>query len=131
MISDAEKFKEDDDKNRERVDAKNDLENYLFSTKNTVNNTEMKLDDDSKKKINDIIAEKMSWLETNTTASTEEFKDIKKDVEESVAPILQGAMGAATGGMDGMMDGMAGMAGAPPPPPPETPIGEPTIEEID
>jgi heat shock protein 1/8 len=135
MISDSEKFKEEDDKNRERVDAKNDLENYLFSTKNTVNNTEMKLDDDSKKKINDIIAEKMSWLETNTTASTEEFKDIKKDVEESVAPILQGAMGAATGGMDGMMDGMAGMAGAPPPPPPppppETPIGEPTIEEID
>ena len=82
MIADAEKFKEEDNKSRERVDAKNELENYLFSMKSTVNNAEMKLQEEDKKKINDIIQEKLTWLETNTTASTEEFKDIKKEVEE-------------------------------------------------
>jgi L1 cell adhesion molecule like protein len=120
MISDAEKFKEDDNRNRERVDAKNDLENYLFSTKNAINNAEMKLDDDTKKKINDVIDEKVSWLETNSTASTDEFKDIKKEVEEIVSPILQGAMG---GGMPPPTTDV--------PPPPASPAGEPTIEEID
>lgn len=115
MIADAEKFKEEDNKSRERVDAKNDLENYLFTMKNTVNNTDMKMQEEDKKKINDIIQEKLTWLETNTTASTEEFKDIKKEVEEVINPILAAG---ATGGMGQ-------------PPPPETTTDEPTIEEID
>jgi len=113
MIADAEKFKEEDNKSRERVDAKNELENYLFTMKNTVNNKEMKMQEEDKKTINDVIQEKLSWLETNTTASTEEFRDVKKEVEDVVNPILQRG-----GGDMGQ-------------PPPNTPNNEPTIEEID
>jgi len=112
MIADAEKFKDEDNKSRERVDAKNELENYLFTTKNMINNNEMKLDDDKKEMINGIIKEKIEWLESNTTASTEEFKDMKKEVEEKVMPILQGSSQT-------------------PPPPPSDKTDEPTIEEID
>nr|QOI90398.1 movement protein Hsp70h [Pyramimonas orientalis virus] len=119
MIADAEKFKEDDDKNRERVDAKNELENYLFTTKTTINNPELKMAEDNKKTINDAIDEKVTWLESNTTASTEEYKDIKKEMEDFVNPIIKGAMGAPP------------EDGAPPTPPPTQPMGEPTIEEID
>ena len=119
MIADAEKFKEEDNKSRERVDAKNDLENYLFTMKSTVNKTDMKMQEEDKKKINDIIQEKLTWLETNTTASTEEFKEIKKEGEEVINPILAaGATGGATGGM------------GQPPTTPETTTDEPTIEEI-
>ena len=116
MIADAEKFKEEDNKLRERVDAKNELENYLFTMKNTVNNTEMKMQEENKKIINDLIDEKLSWLETNTTASTEEFRDVKKEVEDVINPILQSN---------------SGMGQPPPPPIHEEPNNEPTIEEID
>lgn len=120
MIADAEKFKEEDNRSRERVDAKNELENYLFTMKNTVNNAEMKMQEEDKKKINDLIQEKLSWLETNTTASTEEFRDVKKEVEDVISPILQ----SGGGGM-----------GQPPPPQQQQPdmssSDEPTIEEID
>ena len=119
MIADAEKFKEEDDRSRERVDAKNELENYLFTMKNTVNNTEMKMQEEDKKKINDLIQEKLSWLETNTTASTEEFRDVKKEVEDVINPIL--AAGATGGSADGMGQQQ----------PPEASSDEPTIEEID
>lgn len=120
MISDAEKFKEEDLKNREKVDAKNELENYLFSVKSTIGNNEMKLDDDKKKQINDIIQEKVSWLESNTTASTEEYKDVKKETEELVNPILGSAAGG--GGMPFPTSDDTASTAAP---------GEPTIEEID
>lgn len=116
MVADAERFKEEDNKKRERVDAKNELENYLFSMKSTIGNAEMKLPEEDKKTIMTIVEEKISWLESNTTASTEEYKDIKKEVEDVAGPILQK------------------MGGTPPPPPPPgnpPPTGEPTIEEID
>lgn len=112
MVADAERFKDEDNKQRERVDAKNDLENYLFSMKSTIGNAEMKLPEDDKKTIMTIVEEKISWLESNMTASTEEYKDMKKEVEDVVGPILQK---------------MGGGGGGPPPPP----TGEPTIEEID
>ena len=120
MIADAEKFKEEDDRSRERVDAKNELENYLFTMKNTVNNTDMKMQEEDKTKINDIIQEKLTWLEANTTASTEEFKDTKKEVEDVINPILAAGATATDAGM-----------GQQPSPSPETTTDEPTIEEID
>lgn len=127
MISDAEKFKEEDLKNREKVDAKNELENYLFSVKSTISNNEMKLDDTKKKQISDIIEEKVSWLESNATASTEEYRDVKKETEELINPILgsAAATGAGAGGMpfpqgdNGTSDAAAAAE------------EEPTIEEID
>lgn len=119
MINDAEKFKDEDMKNKEKVDAKNELENYLFSVKSTLNNNEMKMDADKKQQINDILQEKMNWLESNTTASTEEYKDIKKETEELINPLLAAsAPGGAAPGAAGEM------------PPSESP-GEPSIEDID
>ena len=124
MINDAEKYKEEDTKAREKVDAKNDLENYLFTTKNTVSTAS--ISDENKEKINKVIDEKLSWLENNTTASTDEFKDMKKEAEDTITPILQNMAADAAGGMPGgMPEGMpGGMPGGAPAP-------EPTIEEID
>lgn len=127
MIRDAENFKEEDAKNKEKVDAKNELENYLFSVKSTVNTSEMKMEDDKKQKINDIIEEKMNWLESNTTASTEEYKDVKKETEELVGPLL--GPGVA-GGMPPDTDTPFSSGGGGDVPN-ESPPGEPTIEEID
>jgi len=144
MISDAEKFKEEDSKLRERVDAKNELETYLYSLKNTLDNPEMKLDEDKKKTVLDLVTEKLNWLDSNTTASTEEFKDIKKEVEDIVNPIIgvpdmsgmSGEGGMPGSGMPGSgmpdMSGMSGMSGMPGTDMPDmTAMPEPQIEEID
>jgi L1 cell adhesion molecule like protein len=134
MISDAEKFKEEDSKLRERVDAKNELETYLYSLKKTLDNPEMKLDEDKKKTVLDLVTEKLNWLDSNTTASTEEFKDIKKEVEDIVNPIIGVPDMSGMSGEGGMpdMSGMSGMSGMPGTDMPDmTAMPEPQIEEID
>jgi heat shock protein 1/8 len=102
MIKEAEEFKQDDEKAKLRVDAKNDLENYLFNLKSSMDNSENKMPDDIKGQINGIVSEKLQWLESNSTASMEEFKDIKKEVEEFVNPLMTNSAGG--GGTPGEPD---------------------------
>ena len=89
MINDAEKFKEEDMKSKERVDAKNELESYLYTTKNMITKEDMKISEDKRKLIMDNIEEKIKWLDDNMSASTEEFKDVKKEIEEFVTNELK------------------------------------------
>jgi len=42
MVNDAEKFKGEDEKIKKRIEAKNGLENYCFSMKNTMNDEKLK-----------------------------------------------------------------------------------------
>jgi molecular chaperone DnaK (HSP70) len=42
MVSDAEKYKEEDEKTKNRVEAKNTLENYIFSMKHTTYDEKLK-----------------------------------------------------------------------------------------
>ena len=90
MVKDAEKFKEEDTKARARVDAKNALENYLYTTKSMVENEETKLSAEIKTQISSLVQEKITWLDANTTASTEEFNDMKNEAEERVRELMSG-----------------------------------------
>ena len=78
MVNEAEKYKEDDERAKERVDAKNELENYLFQVKSNLPPT---LHEDVKKNIDDIVKQKLDWMESNMTASTEEYKDLLKETQ--------------------------------------------------
>jgi len=53
MVHDAEVFRKEDEKVKERIEAKNFLENYCFSMKNTIIDEKIKekLTDDDKKTI--------------------------------------------------------------------------------
>jgi L1 cell adhesion molecule like protein len=77
MVANAEKFKEEDEKARRRVDAKNSLENIVYSTKNQDNAS-----DDVKAKCEEAI----KWIDANATATTEEFESYQKEFLDSVAP---------------------------------------------
>jgi len=88
MIKEAEKFKEEDEAQRQRVESKNALENYLYNTKNTVNDDNTKLDEENKSTIMKLIDEKIKWLDDNTTASKEEFDDILKETQDVINPIM-------------------------------------------
>merc|ERR1712215_216790 len=67
MVNDAEKFKDEDDKQKERISAKNGLESYCFNMKTTIEDDKMKdkISDDDKKKINDKCDEAIKWLDAN------------------------------------------------------------------
>jgi len=92
MIKDAEKFADDDQKIKERVEAKNELESYAYSMKNQLGDKEKlggKISDEDKTKIEEAIEESIKWLESNSeSADSSELKAKKKELEETVQPII-------------------------------------------
>jgi len=91
MIQESEKFADEDKKLKERVESKNELESYVYSLKNQVNDKEKlgaKLSEDEKTTITEAIEEKIKWLESNAEAEVEDFKAQKKELEDVVHPIM-------------------------------------------
>tara|TARA_B110000037_G_C17117078_1_gene504227 strand:+ start:83 stop:2011 length:1929 start_codon:yes stop_codon:yes gene_type:complete len=88
MIKEAEKYKADDEAQKERIESKNALENYLYNTRNTIDKPEVKLEEADKTTILDEINEKIKWLDDNQSASKDEYDSIMKEVEDKVKPII-------------------------------------------
>jgi L1 cell adhesion molecule like protein len=134
MVQEAEKFKAEDDANKNRIEAKNGLENYCYSLKSSITSPEVegKIPEDDKTKLTTAIDETLAWLDSNLSAEKEEFEEKQKSLEGIAMPILQ-SMGGGAGAPGGMPGGpMPDMGGAAPgAPPAEDPASGPTIEEID
>jgi len=91
MIKDAEKFADEDKKVKEKVEAKNELESYVYSLKNQLSDKEKlggKLSEDEKEKVQTAVEEKIKWLESNSDAEVDDYKEQKKQLEEIVNPIM-------------------------------------------
>jgi len=111
MIKESEEYAEEDKKSKDKVESRNELESYAYSLKNQINDKEKlgaKIAAGDKEKIEEIIDEKLKWLETNQDAEADEFKTQKKEIEELVNPIIsklyEGAGGAPPPGSDGGHD---------------------------
>jgi len=89
MVKDAEKYKADDELIKLRIDAKNELETFTYNLKSTAANPDVNLSEDDKKKLSDLVDDTLTWLEQNTTASTEEFKEKMGDITKVSSPIMQ------------------------------------------
>ena len=83
MVSDAEKFKAEDDKQKERIAAKNGLESYCFNMKSTIEDEKLKdkIGEAERKTIMDKCNEVIAWLDANQTAEEDECKDKQKEVQ--------------------------------------------------
>ncbi|KAK5581849.1 hypothetical protein RB653_003429 [Dictyostelium firmibasis] len=90
MIDDAEKFKEQDQIQKDRIDSKNKLENYIFTVKNSIKqeNISSKLSQPDKKTIESESDMSLKWLESNQSAEKDEFDQKFKDLESIVNPIM-------------------------------------------
>merc|ERR1712226_1521328 len=127
MVDESEKFKADDEKQKERIDAKNGLESYCFNIKSTIedSNIKDKLSESERKMVSEKCNEAITWLERNQMAEVEEFKDKQKELENTFNPIIKklygnsqqpgmGSCGAQSGqGFGSQMN------------------GGPTVEEVD
>merc|ERR1712106_949193 len=135
MVNDAEKFKADDEKQKERISAKNGLESYCFNMKTTIDDEKVKdkISDDDMKKISDKCDEAIKWLDANQLAEVEEFNDKQKEVEAICNPIITKLYRGAGGmpDMSGMPGGMPGAGGAPSGGAGGAGGAGPTIEEVD
>jgi L1 cell adhesion molecule like protein len=103
MVSDAEKFKAEDDKQKDRIAAKNGLESYCFNMKSTIEDEKLKdkIEEGDQKTIMDKCNETIAWLDANQTAEVDEFKDKQKECEAICNPIITKLYQAA-GGAGGM-----------------------------
>ncbi|GME87941.1 unnamed protein product [[Candida] boidinii] len=132
MVSDAEKFKEEDEKESARIAAKNGLESFSYNLKNAISEAGDKFEGEDKETLTKAVDEAISWLDENTTATKEEFEDKQKELEAISNPIMTklyqagGMPGAAPGGAPGTAPGgFPGAGGAAPS------NDGPQVEEVD
>ena len=132
MVKEAEKYAAEDEEQKGKIEAKNGLENYAYSMRNSINDEKLKdkLEAEDRETIETAINETTTWLDANQLAEKEEFDAKQKELEAICNPIMmkvyQGAGGEGgmpEGGMPGGMPGGdgggdAGGAG-------------PTIDEVD
>jgi len=90
MVSDAEKFKEDDQKVREQVEAKNSFEGYLYQIKNSTDTEEFKtkLGEDSYKELQEKITEQLQWLDEHQDDTKETYETQQKQFQDIVQPLM-------------------------------------------
>jgi heat shock protein 1/8 len=134
MVNEAEKYRVDDEKQKDRVSAKNSLESYCFNMKSTVEDEKVKdkISEDDRKTVMEKCNDVIKWLDANQLAEKEEFEEKQKDLEKICNPIIT-AMYAASGGAPpgaGGFPGGAPGAGAGAGAAPGAGPG-PTIEEVD
>ncbi|KYM75743.1 PREDICTED: heat shock 70 kDa protein cognate 4 isoform X1 [Atta cephalotes] len=126
MVNEAEKYRSEDEQQRERISAKNALESYCFNMKSTMEDDKVKdkIDASDKEKVLSKCNEVISWLDANQLAEKEEFVDKQKELEALCNPIVTKLY--QSGGVPGGFPG-AGGAGANP----GAGGAGPTIEEVD
>lgn len=71
MIKNAEKFKDDDKKIKEKIEAKAKLENVVYSSKSFADSD--KLTDEEKESIKSKVEEVKKWIDENQNATKEEY----------------------------------------------------------
>ena len=123
MVADAEKFKDEDEKERGRVAAKNACESYVFQAKATVEDEKVKenITESDRKLVLEKADTIIKWLENNPSAEKDEFEDQQKEMERVFKPVvtkMYGSNGAGFPGAPGAKPGYEDSRG-------------PTIEEVD
>merc|ERR1711963_1242234 len=110
MLADAEKYKAEDDHQKERILAKNGLEAYCFNIKSTVEDDKFKdkISAADHKNIIDKCNDTISWLEQNQMAEIDEYKDKQKEVEGLCNPIISKLYQQNQGEANGMGAGNCG-----------------------
>lgn len=104
MVKEAEDYAEEDKKIKERIDARNGLESYLYNLKNTLEDDEKGVADnisaEDKKELQDMIDETLDWMDENPEADKEDYDEKMKEVEQIANPIMRNVYAGAGGGGD-------------------------------
>ena len=107
MVADAEKFADADKAIKEKIDARHQLENYIYQMRNTIEDKDKladKIDDEDKSTIADALSEAQDWLSSNDDAEAEDleehFKEVQSICDPIIAKVYQASGGQGQGGDD-------------------------------
>ena len=107
MVNDAEKYKAEDELMKKKIEARNNLENYCFQMKNTLNDEKLKsaFTEEEKRTVEAASRDGLQWLEGNKDADGDAIEGKQKELEAKFNPIMMrvyqqtGGAGMPTGGM--------------------------------
>merc|ERR1711922_98158 len=91
MVNDAEKYKNEDEKQKNRIAAKNGLESYIFNMKSSLEQEQVKKTlgesevTDAKAKLDEALA----WLDKNQLGEKDEYLDKQKELEASLKKLME------------------------------------------
>jgi len=137
MVSDAEKYKEEDEKNFNRIEAKNKFEGYLYGVSGSLTEQlKETMPSEDLETINTTLDNNKEWLDSHQDSEASEYESRMKECEDIISPIIT-KLSQAAGMPQGMPQGMPG--GMPGGMPQEMPGGMPqggedsgvTVEEVD
>ena len=97
MVAEAEEFADQDAKEKEKIEARNGLESYLYNAKSSISDM-ANIDEDDKESVLKTIDEALTWMEDSPAAEKEEYDEKQKEVEGVVNPIMKKAYEGAAGG---------------------------------
>ncbi|XP_055374632.1 major heat shock 70 kDa protein Ba-like [Condylostylus longicornis] len=123
MVSEAERYQEEDEKQRQKITARNSLEGYVFSVKQAVEQAGDKLTKSDKEEVTKWCEETVKWLDNNSLAEREEYEDKMKELSKVCGPIMtklhQGSSQTQAGSCGGQSGGFGGSRSGP------------SVEEVD
>ena len=99
MVKEAERLKKEDESSMKRVEAKNNLESYIYNWRNQMDNKELtaKIGPSNVELVTTCVKDAQTWLDANTTATTEEFEGKYKEVEDKLKSVVTQMYGASAG----------------------------------
>jgi L1 cell adhesion molecule like protein len=133
MVSEAEKYKAEDEAAGARIAAKNGLESYAYNLRNSINDEKLagKFDPAEKKKLEDSVNDAIHWLDNSQEASKEEYEERQKELEGIANPIMQKLYAGAGGAPGAFPSPGGGTPGGFPGPGGAGNEDGPSVEEVD
>ena len=119
MLSDAEKYKEDDEKQRKRVAARNNLESSVYQYKQAAEENESKLSTEDSAKVKDECQKVINWMDNNQLADEEEYQHQLSELQKTCSPIMTKLHQTGTSGAQSTSANCGGSSQGP------------TVEEVD
>ncbi|KAL3843943.1 hypothetical protein ACJIZ3_001346 [Penstemon smallii] len=90
-VEEAEEFAEEDRKIKERIEARNKLETYVFSMKSSMRDNEKLKETEDKETVENALKDAIEWLDDNQNAEKEELDERLKELEAVFNPIINKA----------------------------------------
>eukprot|EP00434_Breviolum_minutum_P037853 symbB.v1.2.033563.t1/scaffold4190.1/size43252/2 len=90
MVKEAEQFRQEDDLLRKNVEARNELERYVYSVKGSLDREDLKekFTEEDRSKISEAVESTLKWFEENTQADADAHEAKHKELEGVVNPIM-------------------------------------------
>jgi len=124
MLDEAKRYEAEDRQERERIEARNRLEAYLFQVKQSLADHGDKLPAEDKSRAQELCEQSLRWVESNQTADKSEYdhqyEEVQRECSRILAKLHQQGGGAQMPGSCGQQFGSG-----------QQQPGGPTVEEVD